>query len=1139
MRWPIGSAQEDASAIDRLPGQWQNINPFNNFYTIPGASAPSYHTGVDLVLHSPAFGSGIDAPIYAVADGRVIFSGIGGGSWGWIIDIAHKTKSGQAFVARYAHGDHIKFSQERVIPKAGDLVTEGQEIILEGNADGYYGSSYHLHFDVSLTDILLTTPNEWPGQNDALLLANYVDPIAFIISEKQKEARMVALHNAVLKSSSNLIPVLDSSGTFQYFLPPESPVILDSDPLDSIKVRGLTLLPLKDGGYIYNGDAVIGSIYTPPAPRVIQKQVTATDGLLVRSDKYHTATATGAKVTAPQLIYILDDGGTSSVDAGHSYTYFAMTDAQGNILGYIAGVIDGISWLRDVQTPAINVLQGFDSSDANTWQANVDLSGVDFVNLKGGQGVKKDDVYDATYAIAQAQHKPIITWWFLNAPSIHSIAEQASACVATVHPSGIAVDYENNTDGTIPTIPQLIEFLNALMTATGLTKLLIYTRTNLLPDNPPPELTKHDLWLPITSPVPGGWSASQVKFIQYAQGNVAGVGGPFDLDQFTGNVPDLNAYIASITPKPIAAVIPGARILGINTDPRNPAANPTAAQLGNVAWVRFVLNVYRPDNTKQSLSDTFAYYDPIIDSLRAAGINICLVLNHQTFNDGYPAWVPTTWSQYAQAFAAACGQIADHYRGRVAKYEVWNEPDNPDPKSSGMAAPNFGLICRAAIPAIRQADVGAKVVSGGLMSDDPMAYLSTTGGLGNPDEIGFHPYTLTGQPLINKIVSLRTYGPVSITEDGFPQGNLTAAAQVISANYQTAVVSNCGMFCWFGWSDRQDARTVGLVDANGQPNGALWTAWQALIAQDSQNNAQKPPSSADGNSGTNGSQPSPFAPPVPVPSPKPSVPGELRRLLGIGLYDPDRTGNFKADFIGMCTRLKNAGKPLAGVIVMDDIDAANQLVSLVDHVVYRDFVKEEAWHIEDSWTLDQVNKYAEDLFTGYALLRSQLDTRVIIEVECEKDNRYWSGAFFLRWMQLHDAEGKGRKVGIFTDSPMQPADLSLLPAREDAYRYAMAKGHWYLMHTYGDPKQKGYWNTLYDAMPADCRPRVLETETGRADGYHSPEDTVAYLSDREVALQGDLYIDAIMLYGMGVLYNDAKFVSNGALQAVENWRLAH
>lgn len=176
--WPIGTVDERRAAMTKLPGAWLNSNPFANHYEIsPGVW--NYHDGVDLNLNTPYWNADWHKGLYAIADGYVIFAGIGGGSWGHIIDIQHYFPEGY-IVSRFGH-------IESPLVKTGDNVVMGQQVASVGNGDGWYGQTgAHLHWNISQTNdpILIDKPNQWCGTSLRCVLDHFVDPIKFIVQRK-------------------------------------------------------------------------------------------------------------------------------------------------------------------------------------------------------------------------------------------------------------------------------------------------------------------------------------------------------------------------------------------------------------------------------------------------------------------------------------------------------------------------------------------------------------------------------------------------------------------------------------------------------------------------------------------------------------------------------------------------------------------------------------------------------------------------------------------------------------------------------------------------------------------------------------------------------------------------------------------
>jgi murein DD-endopeptidase MepM/ murein hydrolase activator NlpD len=174
---PIGTEAERRS--DKLwPGEWNDATGYARWYG-DSAGNGAYHTGADLNLNKPRFNLDRGAPVYAMAAGVVTWAAQWGNVWRNIIIVEHDPlPDGTRAYTRYAH-------VENIIVGVGDRVKRGQQIASVGMSGGP-GANYHLHFDISLTDILKKKPGHWPGANKAEVLQHYVDPRAFIAKYRPK-----------------------------------------------------------------------------------------------------------------------------------------------------------------------------------------------------------------------------------------------------------------------------------------------------------------------------------------------------------------------------------------------------------------------------------------------------------------------------------------------------------------------------------------------------------------------------------------------------------------------------------------------------------------------------------------------------------------------------------------------------------------------------------------------------------------------------------------------------------------------------------------------------------------------------------------------------------------------------------------
>jgi murein DD-endopeptidase MepM/ murein hydrolase activator NlpD len=168
-------------------GDWFDANPFLSWYTY-GA-----HTGADLNL------PGVSAadkgkPIYSIGDGKVTYAGKAG-TWGNIIVIEHADAlvtypdghaARQMVYSRYGHVD------PNILVRAGEAVTRGQNIGFIGLAL-YAVSGWHLHFDVSFTDILRKSPAWWPNLDAVNSIGGARNPEA-LDRAKRSVIRQVVSH---------------------------------------------------------------------------------------------------------------------------------------------------------------------------------------------------------------------------------------------------------------------------------------------------------------------------------------------------------------------------------------------------------------------------------------------------------------------------------------------------------------------------------------------------------------------------------------------------------------------------------------------------------------------------------------------------------------------------------------------------------------------------------------------------------------------------------------------------------------------------------------------------------------------------------------------------------------------------------
>ena len=154
----------------------------------------------------------------------------------------------------------------------------------------------------------------------------------------------------------------------------------------------------------------------------------------------------------------------------------------------------------------------------------------------------------------------------------------------------------------------------------------------------------------------------------------------------------------------------------------------------DMGWGSFQEN--GPDSYSQWYIDRA---DRVVNEARARGLNVLATIWWT------PGWANGNAGRETpptdpQAYGRFAGWAADHFKGRVAAWEIWNEPN--DGFFKGTAA-DYAKLLKAAYPAIKAADPASKVVFGGPTHNDAawIEKVYEAGGAGNFDVMATHPYT--------------------------------------------------------------------------------------------------------------------------------------------------------------------------------------------------------------------------------------------------------------------------------------------------------------------------------------------------------------------------------------------------------------
>lgn len=154
------------------------------------------------------------------------------------------------------------------------------------------------------------------------------------------------------------------------------------------------------------------------------------------------------------------------------------------------------------------------------------------------------------------------------------------------------------------------------------------------------------------------------------------------------------------------------------------------SQAGGFVRINFRLGPYASDTPA-----FYAAYDQIIDRLRARGLQVLGLMSNESWRGSQADWTRNNRehggsdgnNSFIAAFSQAFGRIARHYEGRIARWEIWNEPncwsDNPAPGTftgcSFIYPSNFAALLTACYAQVRcESPVAVEVVSGGLFGHE-------------------------------------------------------------------------------------------------------------------------------------------------------------------------------------------------------------------------------------------------------------------------------------------------------------------------------------------------------------------------------------------------------------------------------------
>jgi hypothetical protein len=186
-----------------------------------------------------------------------------------------------------------------------------------------------------------------------------------------------------------------------------------------------------------------------------------------------------------------------------------------------------------------------------------------------------------------------------------------------------------------------------------------------------------------------------------------------------------------------------------------------AKQLGvtrlrvNFIWAHEVVNAKRR-HTPKDPGYNWWHFDTLINEAAAHGMRV-----EMTLTGPAPAWATGNhrmgvYKPRSSAFARFASDVAKHFKGRVDRYSIWNEPNWKSWLAPHNSAPHiYKLLYLAGYRAIKHADPKAKVLIGetspqarGSAGMAPLTFLRAMVGRSHlfADGYAHHPYDYSHSP---------------------------------------------------------------------------------------------------------------------------------------------------------------------------------------------------------------------------------------------------------------------------------------------------------------------------------------------------------------------------------------------------------
>jgi len=218
-----------------------------------------------------------------------------------------------------------------------------------------------------------------------------------------------------------------------------------------------------------------------------------------------------------------------------------------------------------------------------------------------------------------------------------------------------------------------------------------------------------------------------------------------------GHVVDRLPVLGKVAPRDSKAIAASPLSIGFETldrkmfDPERTYAH--VARLG-VKWARLHAGWCRTERKPGEYD--FAWLDQVVDRLRQIGVQpwLCVGFGNRLYTPQAPfesavGWIPTGTAEGRAAWLAYVDRLAEHYRGRVRHYEIWNEPNGKSFWRPGTPDPRqYVEFTALTAPVIRRRIADAVIVGGAVAGMDTRFFQACMEcGLGQHiDKASFHSY---------------------------------------------------------------------------------------------------------------------------------------------------------------------------------------------------------------------------------------------------------------------------------------------------------------------------------------------------------------------------------------------------------------